>query len=222
MSVSVSRRSQRRARERLLAAVLEFAGRGWAVCPGARPRSEEGGTCSCDRLGCPAPAAHPISPAWQLQASTDEERLRQWWADRPDGNVILPTGRVFDVLDVPATAGILALARLGRAGSPLGPVATYGADRYLFFVATRGAPDDEHEWWSSQLDVTASHTGALYRLDGEPEVVEATPDLRWHCRDSYVVAPPSELPLGQQVSWIRKPDPRPLPDPLTLLDVLAT
>ncbi|MQA84884.1 MAG: DNA primase [Streptosporangiales bacterium] len=210
----------------MLAAALEFAGRGWVVCPGARPRREGGGACSCDRLGCPAPAAHPISPAWQFQATADEGRVRAWWGDRPDANVVLPTGRVFDVLDVPAAGGVLALARLDRAGTPTGPIAAYGTDRYLFFVATRGAPEDEHEWWSSELDVTSSHTGALrtgavHLIEGEPELVEAAPDLRWHCRDSYVVAPPSELPSGQQVYWVRRPDSRSLPDPLALLEVLA-
>lgn len=225
MPVPVSRRGQRRSRQ-LLAAALEFAARGWVVCPGARPRREGGGACSCDRLGCPAPAAHPVSAAWQFQATAEEERLRRWWTDRPDANVILPTGRVFDVLDAPAPAGILGLARLDRSGAPSGPVAAYGADRYLFFVATRGTPDDEREWWSSQLDVTASHTGALrtgavHHFEGEPEVIEAVPNIRWHCRDSYVVAPPSELLSGQQVYWIRRPNSHALPDPLPVLEVLA-
>lgn len=226
--VPVSRRTARRARrerrdrrERLLAAALECAGRGWIVCAGAHPRGDEGGACSCDRLGCPAPAAHPISPAWQLQGTSEGARLRQWWAVTPDANVILPTGHIFDVLEVPARAGIVALAGLDRSGSLMGPVAAYGAGRYLFFVATRGAPDDEDEWWSSHLDVMKSHTGAVHHVDSEPEVDPDAPDLRWHCRDSYVVAPPSELPSGREVRWIRRPEARPLHDPVPLLDVLA-
>lgn len=222
MHVPVSRRSGQRARrERLLAAALDCAGRGWVVCTGAHPRGDGGGACSCDRLGCPAPAAHPISPAWQLQGSSSGDRLRSLWAVTPDANVILPTGHVFDVLEVPARAGTEALARLGRAGAPVGPVAAYGANRYLFFVATRGAPEDEDEWWSSHLDVMKSHTGAVHRVDSEPEVNPDAPDLRWHCRDSYVVAPPSVLPSGQEVSWVLRPDTATLPDPVPLLDILA-
>ena len=51
----------------------------------------------------------------------------------------------------------------------------------LFFVVTRGSPADEDEWWSSGLDC-------------EPESV--IPGLRWHCRDSYVLAPPSACASG--------------------------
>lgn len=226
--VPVSRRSGRRARrarrdrrERLLAAALECAARGWLVCAGAHPRGDGSGACSCDRLGCPAPAAHPISPAWQLQGTSDRARLRQSWAATPDANVVLPTGHVFDALEVPAPAGDLALRRLGDSGSPVGPVAAYGADRYLFLVTTRGAPQDEDEWWSSHLDVRKSHTGAVHHVDSEPEIDPDAPDLYWHCRDSYVVAPPSRLPSGQEVCWIRRPDTQRLPDPVTVLDVLV-
>lgn len=220
--VPVSRRSGRRARrERLVVAALECAERGWIVCAGAHPRTEDGVACSCDRLGCPAPAAHPISPAWQLQGTSDAARLRRWWAAVPDANVVLPTGRGFDVLDVPAEAGSMALARLGRAGRPVGPVAAYGDERYLFFVAARGAHVNEDEWWSSHLDIRKSHTGAVHHVDSEPEINPDAPDVRWHCRDSYVLAPPSELPFGREVCWLRRPDSRPLPDPVSLLGVLA-
>lgn len=220
--VPVTRRGGRRSRrERLLAAALECAARGWKVCPGAYPRPDGTGFCSCDRLGCPAPAAHPLSPAWQLQGSCDDGTVRHWWAATPDANVVLPTGDAFDVLDVPAPAGMSALTRLATDGTAVGPVAAYGGDRYLFFVGTRGTPADEDEWWSSPLDVHKSHTGAVHRVDSEPETDPSAPGLRWHCRDSYVVAPPSELSAGQQVNWIVRPDGQQLPDPLALLDVLA-
>jgi hypothetical protein len=29
--------------------------------------------------------------------------------------------------------------------------------------------------------------------------------LRWHCRDSYVLAPPSRYGTGQDVRWVRQP-----------------
>src|SRR5690606_38911396 len=125
----------------------------------------------------------------------------------PEANVILPTGRVFDVFDVPASVGSAALAAMHAVGFDAGPVAENG-DRALFFVATRGAPQDEDEWWSCHLDA-------------DPETIDDTPGLRWHCRESYVLAPPSTLPTGDTVRWIRPPDGRPLPDPLRVLDLLA-
>src|SRR6202007_1763304 len=127
---------------------------GWPVCPGAHPSGgldnfgmpEPGRACSCDRVGCPAPGAHPVSPTWQMQATVDGETIRQWWEARPEANVILVTGRVFDVLDVPALAGATALAQMAAADAETGPVAVQGTERMLFFVATRGAPDGEDEW----------------------------------------------------------------------------
>ena len=165
-------------------AAIRYAAMGWPVCsgafvPGRGQRSAAAGrACSCDRIGCPSPGAHPISPAWQLQASTDPELVSRWWLAHPEANIVLATGRVFDVLDVPRAVGLTALTRMERSGIQPGPVAVSAADRAYFFVRTRGAPADEDEWWSCQLDC-------------EPEEMADVTGLRWHCRNSYVIAPPS-------------------------------
>ncbi|GHE43342.1 DNA primase [Streptosporangium violaceochromogenes] len=191
----------------MIGSVLEYAALGWASCPGARPLQTGSRSCSCDRIGCPDPGAHPLSRAWQMQATTDPALLGHWWQRDPEANVILPTGRVFDVFDVPRAAGLAALASMDSIGSTPGPVAVNG-DRVLFYVGTRNASDDEDEWWSCPLDYG-------------PSTIEETPGLRWHCRDSYVLAPPSLLSTGSPGSWLRSPDGRPLPDPLRVLDLLA-
>jgi hypothetical protein len=142
-----------------------------------------------------------------MQATVDSATIGNWGETRPEANVILVTGRVFDVLDVPALAGATALARLG-AEVETGPVAVIGAERMLFFVSTRGAPADEEEWWSCGLD-------------SSPDFSAEAEALRWHCRDSYVPAPPSRLRDGQDVRWVREPAGRPLPDALRLLEYLV-
>jgi len=196
------------------AAAREYAEMGWPVCPGAHPSRgldgtrEPGRACSCDRVGCPAPGAHPVSPTLQMQATVDGETIRQWWEARPEANVILVTGRVFDVLDVPAVAGAAALSAMAAAGVPTGPVAVQGEERMLFFVATRGAPADEDELWSCGLD-------------SSPDTSAQTEGLRWHSRDSYVLAPPSRYGDGQDVRWVRQPGGQPLPDALRLLEFLV-
>ncbi|WP_371481932.1 bifunctional DNA primase/polymerase [Kitasatospora sp. NBC_00315] len=176
---------------------------GFPLAPAAHPA---GYRCSCDRVGCPAPAQHPVSFAWQTQATTDPEQLAHWLSRDPQANFITATGRAHDVLDVPAEAGVLALARLMELGVD-GPVAAVGADRYLFFTATRGTPIDEDEWWPSVLDST-------------PDTMSEHPGLRWHCRGSYTLLPPAALPDGSEVRWLRGPE-QPLPDALRVLDVLT-
>ncbi len=149
-----------------------------------------------------------MSPAWQMQATVDENVIAGWWETRPEANVILVTGRVFDVLDVPVAAGTSALEGIEAAGVAVGPVAVLGQDRMLFFVVTRGSPADEDEWWSCGLD-------------SEPETESLVEGLRWHCRDSYVLAPPSRYDGGVASRWLRTPQEHPLPDALRLLEYIV-
>jgi Bifunctional DNA primase/polymerase, N-terminal len=217
--VDVTRRRGRRARGRAAerglppgAVAARYASMGWPVCAGAHPfrgtraAMEPGRACSCDRVGCPAPGAHPVSPAWQMQATVDLNVIQSWWETRPEANVILVTGRVFDVLDVPVAAGSAALGQMTAAGAAVGPVAVLGQDRMLFFVLTRGSPADEDEWWSCGLD------------SEQESVVQG---LRWHCRDSYVLAPPSSYAPGLAARWLRPPQEHPLPDAVRLLEYLV-
>ena len=187
---------------------MAAAAAGFPLAPAAHP---SGYGCSCDRIGCPTPGRHPVSFAWQTQATTDPDKVAQWLRADPQANFITATGIVHDVLDVPADAGRLALERLGAAEVEVGPVATSSGDlqqgRMLFFTATRGTPDDEDEWWPCELDC-------------HPETMDEHPGLRWHCRGSYVLMPPAKLPGDGHVGWLLGPE-RPLPDPLTLLETLT-
>jgi hypothetical protein len=191
-------------RARRLRVLLDAARAGFPVAPASHPVDFR---CSCDRVGCPAPGQHPVSFAWQTQATTDFDQITRWLARDPEANAITPTGRVHDALDVPAEAGRLALERLAEAGVAAGPVVAVGDSRWLFFTTTR-SPLDEDEWWTSELD---SHPD---------EDTDEHPGLRWHTRGSYVLLPPSRLADGAEVTWVRGPD-HPLPDPLRLLDVLT-
>ncbi len=211
---AVLRSRRRKVGEKLATAALGYAALGWPVCAGARLHGRQtqaavvGRACSCDRIGCPAPGAHPLSPAWKREASSDPVVVAQWWTAMPQSSILLVTGRAFDVLDVPRRAGSAALARLSPSGLRPGPVAAGAQDRTLFFVASRTALAEEDEWWTCHLDC-------------EPETVPAITGLRWHCRDSYVLAPPSSLSGGTTARWLVQPDAAPLPDALRLLEVLA-
>jgi hypothetical protein len=180
---------------------------GFPLVPASHP---ENFGCSCDRIGCPLPGVHPVSLAWQTQASTDPERVEHWLRTEPLANFITATGMNHDVLDVPAEAGRLALERLTVDAATIGPVAAVGEDdRLLFFTATRGTPAEEDEWWPCALDCN-------------PETADEHPGIRWHCRGSYVLLPPARLPSGHLAAWLPGHGPDlPLPDPLPVLDILA-
>ena len=86
-------------REELL---LASAAAGLPLAPAAYP---SGFRCSCDRVGCPTPARHPVSFAWQTQSTTDRGQIERWARHQPEANFITATGMVHDVLDVPLAAG---------------------------------------------------------------------------------------------------------------------
>ncbi|PKW07468.1 Bifunctional DNA primase/polymerase, N-terminal [Streptomyces sp. 1222.5] len=188
------------------ALLLAAAAAGLPLAPAAYPAP--GYRCSCDRVGCPTPARHPVSFAWQTQSTTDRGQIERWARHQPQANFITATGMVHDVLDVPLEAGREALERLLGAGVEVGPVAESDDGRMLFFTLTRGTPEDEDEWWPCELDC-------------HPETMDEHPGLRWHCRGSYVLVPPARLPGDErEVRWVRGPE-HPLPDPLSLLEVLT-
>lgn len=189
------------------ALLLAAAGAGLPLAPAAYPAADY--RCSCDRVGCPTPARHPVSFAWQTQSTTDRAQIERWARHQPQANFITATGMTHDVLDVPLEAGREALDRLLGAGVEVGPVAESDDGRLLFFTLTRGTPEDEDEWWPCELDC-------------HPETMDEHPGLRWHCRGSYVLVPPARLPGedGRSVHWLRGPE-HPLPDPLSLLETLT-
>jgi hypothetical protein len=149
--------------------------RSWPVVPGAFPL---GGGCSCGRLDCRRPGAHPFDDHWRLAATTDAQTIRWWWWHRPAAPIVVPTGVRFDALDVPDTVGARALALLRACGQRLGPVLTEG-DRWLFLVA-RPTPAEAAEG-CGRLD--AAHLDIRYRSEGD-----------------WLIAPPSRVPAGN-AAW---------------------
>ncbi|MEJ3747337.1 bifunctional DNA primase/polymerase [Actinomycetes bacterium KLBMP 9797] len=169
-------------RTRLRRAALRFADHDWPVTPGACLGGER---FDCARPGCPTIGCHPALEAWEAAASTDPERIADWWRQRPH-TVLLATGRAFDVLDVSAHLGlrVLGAARLyagvigaGR-GQVRGPVAVAPTGRWMFFVR----PGDPLR----------------------PELADSLDVVR-HGPGSWVPAPPTRLPEGP-VRWSVSPE----------------
>ncbi|MER7934090.1 bifunctional DNA primase/polymerase [Streptomyces sp. NPDC093272] len=192
--------------ESLLETAVRYAEeRHWDVFPGTWLEAVEGvQCCSCGEAACAAPGAHAARPDWASQATGSVTVARRMWQKQPTASILLPTGRTFDALDVPETAGFLALARMERMELTLGPVTLTPDGRMQFFVLPGGAaktPDLVRKlgWSPASLDLVAVGEGA------------------------YVPAPPTRLGSRGAVQWACRPTPanRWLPDAEELVSALA-
>lgn len=179
--------------------------RHWDVFPGAWLESVEGTwRCSCGEVACPAPGAHPVRDDWPTQATGSATVARRMWAKQPNASILLPTGRTFDAIDVPETAGFLALARMERMELTLGPV-TCTPDRRMQFLVLPGA---------------AAKVPDLVRKLGWPP---AALDLVTLGEGGYVAAPPTRFGASGAVQWANRPTPanRWLPDAEEVISPLS-
>ncbi|MFJ5560493.1 bifunctional DNA primase/polymerase [Streptomyces sp. NPDC093250] len=192
--------------ESLLDTAVRYAEeRHWDVFPGTWLEIVDGvHGCSCGDGACPAPGAHPARPDWASQATGSATVVRRMWQLQPAASILLPTGRTFDAISVPETAGFLALARMERMELTLGPV-TLTPDRRMEFFVLPGAaakvPDLVRKlgWTVASLDLTVLGEGA------------------------YVAAPPTRFGCRGAVQWACRPTPvnRWLPDAEELVSPLA-
>ncbi|NWF27897.1 bifunctional DNA primase/polymerase [Streptomyces sp. PKU-EA00015] len=206
MSVSQSAWIPQQRGEQMLDNAVRYAEeRHWDVLPGTWLEAVDGAErCSCGDAGCATPGGHPATPDWANHATGSATAVRRLWDDRPNASILLPTGRTFDAIDVPESAGFLALARLERMDLPLGPVTCTPDRRMLFFVlpgASLKVPQLIRElgWAPSSLDLAARGEG------------------------HYVAAPPTRIGGRGAVQWARRPTPanRWLPDADELISPLA-
>jgi hypothetical protein len=198
------------ARDLLVEAVRYAEERHWEVSPGAWLIEEDGQVrCSCGDLCCTLPGAHPVGPDGGLRATAGPGVVRRWWTENPQASILLPAGRSFDVLDVPETAGCLALARMERTGVQLGPVismpAVGGRGRRLLFLVLPGTLPKIPEM--------------LRRLSWTPDRL----DLVGHGEGGWIPAPPSRIGAHGFVQWARSPSAahRWLPEAVELIHPLA-
>ncbi|MEW1694235.1 bifunctional DNA primase/polymerase [Streptomyces sp. NPDC093249] len=192
--------------EQLLDSAVRYAEeRHWDVFPGTWLEAVEGRErCSCGAEECVPSGAHPVRPDWSTQATGSGVGARRMWSKQPKSSILLPTGRTFDAIEVPESAGFLALARMERMELTLGPV-TCSPDRRMYFFVLPGAatkvPDLIRRlgWTPASLDLTALGEG------------------------HYVAAPPTRVGGSGAVQWARRPTQanRWLPDAEELISALA-
>ncbi|MEU6575532.1 bifunctional DNA primase/polymerase [Streptomyces sp. NPDC046805] len=196
---------QQRGQSLLETAVRYAEERHWDVVPGTWLEAVGGvQRCSCGDPACAAPGAHPARPGWATLATGSASAARRLWQKQPRASILLPTGRAFDALSVPESAGFLALARMERMELTLGPV-TRTPDRRMHFFVLPGASVKVPE--------------SVRRLGWSP----ASLDLVALGKGGYVAAPPTRYGSDGAVQWACRPTPanRWLPDADELVSPLA-
>jgi hypothetical protein len=171
-------------------AVRYVEDRHWDVFPGAWLEAVGGvQRCSCGDAACAAPGAHPAREDWAAQATGSAVAVRAMWSRQPRASILLPTGRTFDAVDVPETAGFLALARMQRMELTLGPVTLSPDRRMRFFVLPGGAVKVPElvrglGWSPSSLDLVAVGEGGY--VAGPPTRYGSRGAVQWACRPTAV------------------------------------
>ncbi|GAA3060661.1 bifunctional DNA primase/polymerase [Streptomyces glomeratus] len=189
----------------LEAAVRYIEERHWEVFPGTWLEAVDGmHRCSCGQPTCPTPGAHPAREDWATQATGSATVARRLWSKQPTASILMPTGRTFDAVDVPETAGFLALARMERMELTLGPATLTPDRRMQFFVLPGGS---------------AKVSDLVRNLGWSPSSL----DLVTLGEGGYVAAPPTRYGSRGAVQWACRPTPanRWLPDAEELISPLA-
>lgn len=158
-------------RTELRAEAIGLAYHGWPVVPGTYPEASSW----IGRQAAPQLGPVPLHDDWLELASAGPERVATLWSGRPF-SLLLATGLVLDVLDLPTELGRRTAVELRTIGFPA-PIAATPTGRWLFPVVT-GEP-------------------LCAELAGHPEVV-------LHGRGSWIPLPPSPYVHGV-VHWRVKP-----------------
>jgi Bifunctional DNA primase/polymerase, N-terminal len=142
-----------------LAAALLYAGMGWPVFPtrGKQPRTLHG----------------------FKDATTDANRLRQWWGMWPDAGVAVATGKV---------SGLVVLDLDGDEGEQTG---------------------EERGVWTAEPPATLTGSGAHLFYRWPHHVANRTrvlPGVDVRGDGGYACLPPSDHPNGRRYGWLRAPE----------------
>jgi hypothetical protein len=156
-----------------LKAALTYARRGWAVFP-CNPRDKR-------------PLAD-CAPNGVLDATSDAETIRGWWARFPDANVAIAAGKSgLAIVDEDGQEGAASLVTWQTENGPFPetPIAYTGSGgRHFLFRAPDGV-----------------YLGPQRNVFGPGSKVDS------RAGESYVVAPPSVHPNGKRYEWDKEAHP---------------
>jgi len=173
----------------LLNVALGYADLGWRVFPIRCPVDTKSGVrCSCGDPEC-NPGKHPYFQNPYQSVSKNPAKIEEWWADHPDANIGIPTGRPSEIVvldEDPRNGGDSSLERLEKEHGPLPKTVTAktgGGGRHFYFRYSGG------EIKSGALDPD-NYPGIDIQVD-----------------KVCVVAPPSLHKTGNKYEWVEGLEP---------------
>ena len=139
---------------RILEEALRCAARGWPVFP---LHSVRDGRCSCNKPDCRDTGKHPLTAHGLLDATTDEDQIRDWWerrhpianlggerAAQPASSSLTSTLGTAGTIRSPSSRRCTASSRTRSREKPAGAVATSSSRK----DHGGAAPWNRHpRWW---------------------------------------------------------------------------
>ena len=165
---------------------LKYASVHWAVLP---VHTVEKGKCSCRFNNCKSPGKHPRISGGVHQASADSDVIKKWWADWPDANIAIATGKRSGliVLDIDTRhGGLESLEKLQERFKELPSslkVKTGSGGLHYYFRY----PDTKDK--------------DSYNVPNKQKLIDL-PGLDIRADNGYVLAPPSHHISGEVYKWI--------------------
>lgn len=158
-----------------LAAALRYAKYGWLVFP---CHNIINGKCSCGKNDCGSPGKHPRTKNGLMDATTDENKIRQWWGKWPTANIAVRTGPeskiwVWDA-DLPDGPGTTAKMELPKTLSQ-----QTGSGGLQFFF----------QWTGTEIKNSSK---------------KVAPGIDIRGLGGYVILPPANHISGGQYQWTSK------------------
>lgn len=138
---------------------------------------------------CEVRGKRPLTRNGFKDATTDVEQVAAWWRAEPQANIGLPTGHLFDVVDIDGPQGHDSISR--DPDNPDDP-----------------APDYDKTWWgqftAEALGIAWTGNGAHIYIPARPNTGNAThllPGVDYRGLSGYVIAPPSRHASGSMYRW---------------------
>ncbi|MFI9381684.1 bifunctional DNA primase/polymerase [Kutzneria sp. NPDC052558] len=119
-------------------AALGYAAHGWPVVPAA---FFDGTRYACVQADCVEDGPHPVWRLWQGRASTDPDVVASWYRLFSFA-VALPTGTVFDVVEIPEPTAVRVQGALVEHRTPT-PIAMWRERGVRLFWVSTGFPLDD-------------------------------------------------------------------------------